>query len=72
MTDKEAFYEFAKGFGFCSALVLVFFSLLALISSGVNKPKEKFKVVDSYRGCDIVRYTDSTNDYRYFLDCGNK
>ena len=29
----------------------------------------KFKVVDSYHGCDIVRYADQTNRWHYFMDC---
>lgn len=69
MTDKEAFFEFARGFLFCFGIVLVFISFATLIPE--SKPKEKFKVVDTYKGCDIVRYTDPSNDYRYFLDCTN-
>jgi hypothetical protein len=33
-------------------------------------PKGNFEVVDTYRGCDVVRYTDgSMATYKYFLDC---
>ena len=37
-----------------------------------SKPEttgEKFKVVDSYKGCDVVQYTDSSQRYQYFLYC---
>ena len=34
------------------------------------KPKGNFEVVDTYKGCDVVRYTDgSMATYKYFLDC---
>ena len=37
------------------------------------KPKGNFEVVDTYKGCDVVRYTDgSMATYKYFLDCSNK
>jgi hypothetical protein len=37
------------------------------------EPKGSFEVVDTYRGCDVVRYTDgSMATYKYFLDCSNK
>ncbi len=31
---------------------------------------KKFEVVDTYKGCDVVRYTpDHSARYTYFLDC---
>ena len=37
------------------------------------EPKGNFEVVDTYKGCDVVRYTDgSMATYKYFLDCSNK
>ena len=37
------------------------------------KPKGNFEVVDTYKGCDVVRYTDgSMATYKYFLDCSDK
>jgi hypothetical protein len=31
---------------------------------------KKFEVVDTYKGCDVVRYTpDQSARYTYFLDC---
>ena len=35
--------------------------------------KSNFEVVDTYKGCDVLRYTDSSMaTYKYFLDCSNK
>jgi len=35
-----------------------------------QKPQNNFEVVDSYKGCEIVRWTQSNlAEYKYFLDC---
>ena len=34
------------------------------------EPKGSFEVVDTYKGCDVVRYTVPIEaKYHYFLDC---
>jgi hypothetical protein len=43
--------------------------LIAMIFDRSETTKEKFKVVDSYKGCDIVQYTDPSQRYQYFLHC---
>ena len=33
-------------------------------------PKSTFKVIDTYKGCDVVQYTNQyLSHYTYFLDC---
>ena len=33
-------------------------------------PKSTFKVIDTYKGCDVVQYTNEyLSHYNYFLDC---
>jgi len=32
-------------------------------------PIEKFKVVDQYQNCEVIRYTDPTNRWNYLLKC---
>ena len=61
--------------------IIIFFvglSVLALILNGAanwvesksSPPERKFDVVDTYKGCDVVRYTpDYSARYAYFLDC---
>jgi hypothetical protein len=60
--------------------ILVVLSLLVLaflmngaanwLESQPNPQDEKFKVVDTYKGCDVVQYTpDHSARYTYFLDC---
>ena len=51
--------------------------LAFLMNTAVNwiemKPTlqdERFKVVDKYRGCEVVRYTPQNDaKYHYFLNC---
>ncbi len=40
------------------------------IESKPSPPEQKFEIVDTYKGCDVVRYTpDYSAKYSYFLDC---
>ena len=35
-----------------------------------SAPDQKFEVVDTYQGCDVIRYTPTNAArYTYFLDC---
>ncbi len=36
------------------------------------EPKSNFEVVDNYKGCDVVRWTNNQlAEYKYFLNCNN-
>ena len=57
---------------------LVCISALAVLMNGAanwleSQPiskNERFEVVDTYKGCDVVRYTPQNDaKYHYFLDC---
>ncbi len=40
------------------------------LESQPTQPDQKFVVVDTYKGCDVVQYTpDHSARYTYFLDC---
>ena len=40
------------------------------LESQPSPPEQKFEVVDTYKECDVVRYTpDNSARYSYFLDC---
>jgi hypothetical protein len=43
--------------------------VLAMFSNWKEEPQEKYKVVDHYGTCAVVRYTDDSNRWHYFLDC---
>ena len=56
---------------FSVMIVITGFILLsfAVLKDNVE-PVEKFKVVDKYKNCSVVRYTDPTNRWHYLLHCG--
>jgi hypothetical protein len=68
-TNREAFLEFTKGATFVLTVFAVFGLILAVFSNSEEEPREKYKVVDHYGTCAVVRYTDDTNRWHYFLDC---
>jgi hypothetical protein len=50
----------------------IFIAALLLLGFATFKdvePVEKFKVVDRYQGCEVIRYTDPTNRWNYLLKC---
>lgn len=57
--------------GFC--LCALYFMVPTIIEGFRVKPeapKSNFEVVDTYKGCDVVRWTNhSLAEYKYFLDC---
>ena len=60
-------------FIFVIGISIVMFGLnvsMSNIKSRPSPPERKFEVVDTYKGCDVVRYTpDYSARYAYFLDC---
>ena len=70
MTDKEAFNEFAKGVTLTIGVVAAAVLLFASLRPPEETPKENFAVVDTYKGCDVVRWAlPSHAEYKYFLHC---
>jgi hypothetical protein len=49
--------------------VVSFLLLTYAILENNSEPIEKFKVVDHYEGCTVVRYTDRSNQWHYLLKC---
>jgi hypothetical protein len=49
--------------------VISFLLLTYAILENNSEPIEKFKVVDQYEGCNVVRYTDRSNQWHYLLKC---
>ena len=53
-----------------SVLALILNGAANLVESKPSPPEQKFEVVDTYNGCNVVRYTpDYSARYAYFLDC---
>ena len=52
------------------SLLLVFYMLKPNKSSKVLESKSNFEVIDTYKGCDVVRYSPPNGaNYHYFLNC---
>jgi hypothetical protein len=58
--------------------IIMGLAVLGLIVSMFNPVQEQpasnqdlFQVVDSYRGCDIIRYTDQSNRWHYLMKCND-
>ncbi len=68
-SNREAFLDILMGASFGFVVVGVFILIALTLGKPNDTPQEKFKVVDSYGSCDVVRYTDSSNRYNYFLHC---
>lgn len=71
MTD----YEYQKTLmigaiiGACFTL-LAFYMIKPSPENHTVTPKTNFAVVDTYKGCDVVQWSDNQMaTYKYFLDC---
>jgi hypothetical protein len=55
-----------------SSTILIYMILGIILKPAtpeVSAPESNFEVVDSYKGCDVVRYDDNSATYKYFLHC---
>ena len=68
-SNREAAIEFVRGAGFVILITGIFFGFILTLGKSDSAPVEKFKVVDAYNGCNVVRYTDDSQRWHYFLDC---
>jgi hypothetical protein len=71
MTD----YEYQKTLmigaiiGACIA-ILAFYMIKPSPQTHTVTPEKNFAIVDTYKGCDIVQWSDNQmSTYKYFLDC---
>ncbi len=55
-----------------SFTILGFYMIQPSPQTHTVTPKTNFAVVDTYKGCDIVQWSDGNlATYKYFLDCNN-
>ncbi len=53
-----------------SVCILGFYMLKPEPQNHTVTPKSNFAVVDTYKGCDVVQWTDGMQaEFKYFLDC---
>ena len=69
--DKAALIEFLRGGAVVGIIVGIIFIGLAMLSqSTVTDLKPSAEVVDKYKECDIIRWTNHQfAEYKYFLYC---
>ena len=76
MTDREALNEFLRGVTFTIGIIAVVILFIVFISTPESPQNGveslKFRVVDQYKNCDVVRYIDPSNRYNYFLYCSKQ
>ena len=71
-SNRAAAIEFVRGATFMVLAMAAFGALIVFLGNGTNESKTKFEVVDKYNECDVVRYTDASNNWHYFLDCSRR
>jgi len=73
--DKIALKEFLIGAATAIGITVVLLSLIfafGIVSVGDTELKPSAEVVDTYKGCDIIRWSNSQmSEYKYFLHCNN-
>ena len=71
--DKVSLKEFLVGVVGAIGITVVFLVIIfasGIISVGDTGLKPSAEVVDTYEGCDIVRWSDNgLAEYKYFLYC---
>ena len=73
--DKFALKEFLNGFAITIGIVGGVIIGIAILSGGEDETlmKPHAEVVDTYKGCDIVRWNSHQfAEYKYFLYCENQ
>ena len=74
--DKVALKEFLSGAAVAIGITVVFLVIIfasGIITTGAEKDTpSSAKVVDTYKGCDIVQWHyGPLAEYHYFLHCNN-
>ncbi len=75
MTDnyiRTVMFGAIIGMSSLASVYFLFEVILKPATPDVSAPKSNFEVVDSYKGCDVVRYDDKSATYKYFLHCPGK
>jgi hypothetical protein len=69
MTNFEEQKLILGGFLIGVAFTLLGFYMVKPQALQPDAPKSNFEVVDTYKGCDVVRWGNGFADYKYFLHC---
>ena len=68
--DKYALKEFRNGVAVTLGIVSIAILIIVALSNNTPIDQPSFEVVDTYKGCDVVRYAPhQVAEYKYFLYC---
>jgi hypothetical protein len=68
--DKYALKEFRNGVAVTLGIVGIAILIIVALSNNTPIDQPSFEVVDTYKGCDVVRYAPhQVAEYKYFLYC---
>ena len=69
-SNKEAAIEFIRGAAVTILVMGVFIGFVLTLGKSDSTPEEKYKVVDHYGTCAVVKYNPPQRaESVYFLDC---
>lgn len=54
-------------FGVC--IIVIIMMLYVILNPPPKTVAPRFEVVDTYKNCEVVRWTDPSQRWQYFLDC---
>ena len=69
MTNFEYYKTLTIGVIIGASTVILAFYMLKPEPQQPVVSKSNFEVVDTYKGCDVVRWGNGFADYKYFLHC---
>jgi hypothetical protein len=69
MTNFEYYKTLTIGVIIGASTVILAFYMLKPEPPQPVAPKSNFEVVDTYKGCEVVRWGNGFADYKYFLHC---
>ena len=68
--DKYALKEFRNGVALTLGVVGIAILIIVALSNNTPIDQPSFEVVDTYKGCNVVRYAPhQVAEYKYFLYC---
>jgi hypothetical protein len=69
MTNFEYYKTLTIGVIIGASTVILAFYMVKPEAQQPVASKSNFEVVDTYEGCDVVRWGNGFADYKYFLHC---
>ena len=69
MTNFEYYKTLTIGVIIGASTVILAFYMVKPEPQQPVAPKSNFEVVDTYKGCEVVRWGNGFADYKYFLYC---